>query len=204
MALIICEECNKEFSEKAETCPNCGCPVSEMKHFTDQMKEMECPIDIKGDEKLGIQYVNKYGIMIILAYAVWVLYELTSNDRSTAGNYIIGFIFIAGVTLIVGLVFNLFPSAFKKRKEAKIIYDYFKTRYPLLKDNKPSYQTLEVITRKSGDMDYLLFGIYMTAYKMNADAIVVNSSNAISHISSGRKRRTETLHEVVATLIKYN
>ena len=27
MALITCSECGKEFSEHAECCPNCGCPV---------------------------------------------------------------------------------------------------------------------------------------------------------------------------------
>ena len=26
MALIICEDCGKEFSDKASACPNCGCP----------------------------------------------------------------------------------------------------------------------------------------------------------------------------------
>lgn len=30
MALIKCIECGKEFSDKASTCPNCGCPTSEM------------------------------------------------------------------------------------------------------------------------------------------------------------------------------
>lgn len=30
MALIECKECKKEISDKAEKCPNCGCPVSEM------------------------------------------------------------------------------------------------------------------------------------------------------------------------------
>ena len=28
--LIRCKECNKEFSDKAESCPNCGCPISQM------------------------------------------------------------------------------------------------------------------------------------------------------------------------------
>lgn len=28
--LIKCKECNKEFSDKAECCPNCGCPISQM------------------------------------------------------------------------------------------------------------------------------------------------------------------------------
>ena len=27
MALVTCSECGKEFSEHAECCPNCGCPV---------------------------------------------------------------------------------------------------------------------------------------------------------------------------------
>ena len=29
MALIICSECGKEFSDKAVACPNCGCPTEE-------------------------------------------------------------------------------------------------------------------------------------------------------------------------------
>lgn len=30
MALIICTECSKEFSNKAAACPNCGCPTEEV------------------------------------------------------------------------------------------------------------------------------------------------------------------------------
>ena len=30
MALIKCIECSKEISDKASTCPHCGCPISEM------------------------------------------------------------------------------------------------------------------------------------------------------------------------------
>ena len=29
MALIKCPECSKEISDKANNCPNCGCPLSE-------------------------------------------------------------------------------------------------------------------------------------------------------------------------------
>ena len=28
MALINCPECNKQISDKAAACPNCGCPIS--------------------------------------------------------------------------------------------------------------------------------------------------------------------------------
>ena len=30
MALIICSECGKEFSDKAPACPSCGCPTAIM------------------------------------------------------------------------------------------------------------------------------------------------------------------------------
>lgn len=30
MALIICPECGKEFSDKAPACPNCGFPTNEL------------------------------------------------------------------------------------------------------------------------------------------------------------------------------
>lgn len=29
MAIILCTECGKEFSDKAEACPFCGCPTTE-------------------------------------------------------------------------------------------------------------------------------------------------------------------------------
>lgn len=32
MSLIICEECGKEFSDKASSCPNCGCPTKSQKN----------------------------------------------------------------------------------------------------------------------------------------------------------------------------
>jgi hypothetical protein len=31
MALIICPECNKEISEKAKACPDCGCPNNQVR-----------------------------------------------------------------------------------------------------------------------------------------------------------------------------
>lgn len=30
MAMIKCEECGKEISDKAKVCPNCGCPLDQM------------------------------------------------------------------------------------------------------------------------------------------------------------------------------
>ena len=46
MALIKCEECGKEVSDKAKTCPNCGCPISEEKE--------ESKVIIYGLSQMGI------------------------------------------------------------------------------------------------------------------------------------------------------
>ena len=40
MALIICTECRKQFSDKAPACPECGCPVSEL-NFTENQASTE-------------------------------------------------------------------------------------------------------------------------------------------------------------------
>lgn len=44
MALVKCPECNKEFSEHAECCPNCGCPMSVIKHKKEEEKIMQEPV----------------------------------------------------------------------------------------------------------------------------------------------------------------
>lgn len=44
MALVKCPECNKEFSEHAECCPNCGCPMSVIKHQKEEEKIMQEPV----------------------------------------------------------------------------------------------------------------------------------------------------------------
>lgn len=37
MALIMCPECQKQISEFANSCPNCGCPASMFKALSDQI-----------------------------------------------------------------------------------------------------------------------------------------------------------------------
>ena len=43
MALITCPECGKEFSDKASSCPNCGCPTIEIN--TDNIKSFDDALD---------------------------------------------------------------------------------------------------------------------------------------------------------------
>lgn len=202
MSMIICEECTKEFSDKAEKCPSCGCPLSEMTIFIEKKEKITCPIRIHGDEKLGLQYIEKPGKILVLMYFVWILFTIV-KDGPTFVSLFFGFISVLIVFVIVGLLCNLLPAAFEKRKNTKIIFNYFKIKYPLLKELKLNYKTLEVVTRKGTDIDYILFGVYMLAHQSSADAIVINNDSVISHISGGKRIRTETEREVIATLIKY-
>lgn len=55
MALIICEECGKEISSKAVSCPNCGCPTVETKES-----------DEKTDNKNDYNEKNINVVLIIL------------------------------------------------------------------------------------------------------------------------------------------
>lgn len=44
MALVKCPECNKEFSEHAECCPNCGCPMFVIEQQKETEKIMQEPV----------------------------------------------------------------------------------------------------------------------------------------------------------------
>ncbi len=52
MALVTCTECGKEFSEHAEYCPNCGCPI-------DVIKEQAELANIKKEPET-IEFAKKY------------------------------------------------------------------------------------------------------------------------------------------------
>lgn len=40
MALINCPECGKEISDKAASCPNCGCPIKIISSENTHMQKM--------------------------------------------------------------------------------------------------------------------------------------------------------------------
>lgn len=77
MALIKCSECGKEISDKALTCPNCGCPVSEL------TKKEDTVLTKKGKSiKLWLMIT---GVIIILAFIMIVSFsqnELLPNPEN--------------------------------------------------------------------------------------------------------------------------
>lgn len=54
MALINCPECNKEISDKANSCPNCGFPISEY------IKDQKDDSNISDDESPDTEFCNSF------------------------------------------------------------------------------------------------------------------------------------------------
>lgn len=52
MALIICEECGKEISEQATTCPHCGCPINNKTEEVQQVEITSVKIKPKNTKKI--------------------------------------------------------------------------------------------------------------------------------------------------------
>ena len=57
MALINCTECNKEISDKAASCPNCGAPLNSTTNPPSAVEELQFPI-LPADLAIGKQIVN--------------------------------------------------------------------------------------------------------------------------------------------------
>jgi hypothetical protein len=55
MALIRCEECNREISDKAVSCPGCGAPIAQRKPSSLPTKPPPAPIPVED----VLKYVNR-------------------------------------------------------------------------------------------------------------------------------------------------
>ena len=72
MALINCPECNKEISSKAESCPNCACPIN---------RKSDKPIKVKS-EGLFMQSLNvgcTITLVIIVAIVILFIISIISS-----------------------------------------------------------------------------------------------------------------------------
>lgn len=78
MALINCPECGKEISDKATTCPNCGCPVAKR-------------IEEQSENQSGhLSYMRIMFSILLIVTAVFVIYQSffagLSNALNATGN----------------------------------------------------------------------------------------------------------------------
>ena len=91
MALIKCSECGKEISDKANTCPNCGCPIDEI-------------YEQKGKKKTNNKNVKNYSELTSKEKTAIRLYMRDKGNTTTAQIvlYVLGF-----ACIILGMFFAL-------------------------------------------------------------------------------------------------
>lgn len=58
MSMIICNECGKEFSDKATACPNCGCPVWDSTPIQQPYVKQNPPITNQSNTKQNLKKKN--------------------------------------------------------------------------------------------------------------------------------------------------
>lgn len=103
MALIHCPECKKEISDKAVSCPNCGCPITappdDLEHFPRQEKTLlicKPGIDAYILPVLLIIWALYYFItvpilgVIFLIVAILLILSIKSRSLSISTNGIYG------------------------------------------------------------------------------------------------------------------
>ena len=220
MALIKCEECEKEYSDKAEACPNCGCLTT----YTAKNNTVEkCSVAIVGDETL---YKGKFPLWIkiafvipIIALVVLLIFLKVTEDPdsphsigdyfSATAQWLIIYSFYAWFFIFIG---KLTPTNKNRLRDNQIINEWFQKRFPVLSLLKPQYKVLGVSNYTDVNFETAMFLVYMDAYQKNADAIVLNDSTSKTYTSTDVNvtRRNVSVNSssinrtsVSATLIKY-
>ncbi|WP_129084806.1 hypothetical protein [Arcobacter sp. F155] len=212
MALINCEECDEQISDKAYSCPHCGNPMTQKEsnilsekinneNTTINKKDEE--IKIIGDESLiepGLGFFGGAG-GFILFLGFLGLFE------GEMQNFIISII-IASILFFIQSKFSKKPK--ERYARSLEVYKYFKKKFPLLSEFVPEkHDTLDVVNLKSKDFDRIMFNLYKHAYNLNADAIIINSDNVSTHVNgsissrSGGSVSSTNIHHLNATVVKY-
>lgn len=210
MALIKCEECENEYSDKAKECPKCGCPTISNTISEKRKNIEECSVEIKGDEK----YYPKIGFratMVAIGYII-ICIAIQCFIFYPTGYQELGIIFLIMGIGLVGLAIKIaqkLPGYEKDRKHRDIINEYFKNRFLIIDSLPHNHNETKVINITQGDQLSLMFDIYMEAYKFNADAIVINDSNVTTHVSGSTSRSgrgstsSSNKFHTTATLVRY-
>ena len=93
MALIKCSECGKEISDKAKTCPNCGCPVNKNQSKARAKKNNYFKLyinSLKNKNKKTIIFTSLTILIIIILSCIVFFKETTlyrfSNDYEIYEN----------------------------------------------------------------------------------------------------------------------
>ncbi len=122
MALIVCKECGKEISDKANECPNCGCPleqkqnsnVEDLKYSNQEQKNSNqiC----KSFCKLCLKEIGAMALFL-LAIALYVVAAPLIIRDGVIAAIVFGFLLI--IIIVVGIIY-LVIRIFKLNKKRSL------------------------------------------------------------------------------------
>lgn len=210
MALIKCIECNKEISDKAKSCPHCGCPVninetSTIKNnkpskykkfdFNHMQKVIDNPKLIsknKGDMRKGSI------VTVIIGMIFFLIANSIDGSSNAGGMFALGcYIFsIAFFYFSIRLFFNsMSKRATKGNIEELIKENYYKEKIEVFSNVPEDLDYKEISFLEANSKDELL----NEAFDLNADALIniqvqkYTSSDTKSHFNGiGVQRSIKT------------
>lgn len=202
MALIFCEECGNQYSNKAESCPVCGCPTINNTLHLDRSNFGACSVEIRGNEMLAPSYVWSEFFTIGLLAILFLFLSLHFKEQ------------LLGLVAVLLFLSLFFPSVFlpkykKKLSKVKEINNYFKKRFKIVTSSPNSFACSEIINKSNFSKDTTMFDVYMEAYKFGADSIMINDISVTNDVSSRSVRngsgdiQTKSTFHITAILIKY-
>lgn len=97
MALIKCSECKKNISDKAKTCPNCGCPVAreKVKEKVKEKLDIEKTTLKENSSQIKKGFIIGAIVLIVISLTIVVISSVSKNNfikKYTGGNnnYLVG------------------------------------------------------------------------------------------------------------------
>lgn len=142
MALIKCNECGKEISDKAKVCINCGCPI--IKNFDKEYKKLSKEEKILAGKEISKDNSYKSFFKYLIAFSlVGMVISLITM------NYFIMWLFIF-LDVILAICLNIYIKNFYK-KNLYCTNDKHSKNLSIEKDKR---NTIKVERTKTGQQNY--------------------------------------------------
>lgn len=177
--LITCKDCGKEYSKRANSCPNCSCPT-EYNIEQPKRENVKCEVEITGEEVYGIQTPSFVTWIIgLIPLIIMIIVSIKEGE----GLYLIGYFpAIFWIIITINLERWIGINYKKKKKKAEKIMKYFKKTIPLFLDVKANQEIVDTINVTEKTYDTALFKIYMKAYLEKVDGIVITANNVSEEV----------------------
>lgn len=168
MSLIKCTECGKEFSDKAEVCPNCGCPTAEI------LKSKNTELNADNDEQKENNDMDKDVTPENTASDPEVKGSFSEKKEAKTKNKAVGV--IIGVIVAVAMIATVIVFATKNSR------DYSKAQKLL---SEKDYATAESIFKELGDYEDSSAMVSECEYQIGLEAFEREKyEDALQHFES--------------------